>query len=436
MSPILVRPSANSSSTTASFACFRRRAGASSTSGSIPERAERAGRHRPGGGLSRPGAVVAGARPRLQAVVEVETGESVNHLEALAEWAHFAQAAGAVSPVRAVRHGRCRPPALRGQPDRRQRDLELPHASATKSGSRSCTGRAKRPPRRRSRARQPAPRRKPRSAAVKRAAARGKARGKAPGQESGAAAAEAKIARAVRPVLPRQARLRAHLPRSIRSQGSRGRLARPLLVSDAARRQGRPRPVRRERPALARGRTPDVQFDWEQIVATPMPPPAPVEHWRERRRAERAAKQARAAEDEETAEPDVATTVAEHDLAAAERARRSWRDRLSSDVDPDELGTMRNQVMRATAAVARIPKGRRLPAAHAFADPPRPLCRAPTAAASPPPQRRGRRAERPGEADATGRVRTDALDPPTCARRTVKRRVAAAPRARGIIVLL
>jgi hypothetical protein len=28
---------------------------------------------------------------KLQAVVEVETGESVNHLEALAEWAHFAR---------------------------------------------------------------------------------------------------------------------------------------------------------------------------------------------------------------------------------------------------------------------------------------------------------------------------------------------------------
>jgi hypothetical protein len=28
---------------------------------------------------------------RLQAIVEVETGESVNHLEALAEWAHFAR---------------------------------------------------------------------------------------------------------------------------------------------------------------------------------------------------------------------------------------------------------------------------------------------------------------------------------------------------------
>ena len=28
---------------------------------------------------------------RLEAVIEVETGESVNHLEALAEWAHFAK---------------------------------------------------------------------------------------------------------------------------------------------------------------------------------------------------------------------------------------------------------------------------------------------------------------------------------------------------------
>jgi hypothetical protein len=28
---------------------------------------------------------------RLQVVVEVETGESVNHLEALAEWAHFSR---------------------------------------------------------------------------------------------------------------------------------------------------------------------------------------------------------------------------------------------------------------------------------------------------------------------------------------------------------
>ena len=41
---------------------------------------------------------------------------------------------------------------------------------------------------------------------------------------------------------------------------------------------------------------PDVRFDWSQIVAARMPPPAPVENWREKRRAERAVKRARAEE--------------------------------------------------------------------------------------------------------------------------------------------
>ena len=41
---------------------------------------------------------------------------------------------------------------------------------------------------------------------------------------------------------------------------------------------------------------PDVLFDWPQIVAARMPPPVPVENWREKRRAERAIKHARAAE--------------------------------------------------------------------------------------------------------------------------------------------
>ena len=55
-------------------------------------RAERRRRHRPVGGVSRRGAAVARiAADELQAVVEVETGESVNHLEALAQWAHFAK---------------------------------------------------------------------------------------------------------------------------------------------------------------------------------------------------------------------------------------------------------------------------------------------------------------------------------------------------------
>ena len=48
---------------------------------------------------------------------------------------------------------------------------------------------------------------------------------------------------------------------------------------------------------------PDVKFDWPQIVAARIPPLAPVENWREKRRAERAFKRARAEEVVEVAEP-------------------------------------------------------------------------------------------------------------------------------------
>lgn len=47
---------------------------------------------------------------------------------------------------------------------------------------------------------------------------------------------------------------------------------------------------------------PDVKFDWPQIVAARIPPLAPVENWREKRRAERAFKRARAEEAVEVGE--------------------------------------------------------------------------------------------------------------------------------------
>ena len=40
-------------------------------------------------------------------------------------------------------------------------------------------------------------------------------------------------------------------------------------------------------------RYPDVTFDWDTLRSTPMPPPS-TEHWRERRRAEKVARQWRA----------------------------------------------------------------------------------------------------------------------------------------------
>jgi hypothetical protein len=42
---------------------------------------------------------------------------------------------------------------------------------------------------------------------------------------------------------------------------------------------------------------PDVTFDWDALRTTPMPPPS-AEHWRERRRAEKAMRQFRAADEE------------------------------------------------------------------------------------------------------------------------------------------
>jgi hypothetical protein len=41
---------------------------------------------------------------------------------------------------------------------------------------------------------------------------------------------------------------------------------------------------------------PDIQFDWQAILDTPIPPPVEAEPWRERRRFERAARQAAAEE--------------------------------------------------------------------------------------------------------------------------------------------
>lgn len=47
---------------------------------------------------------------------------------------------------------------------------------------------------------------------------------------------------------------------------------------------------------------PRISFDWPKLMSTPLPPPD-VEHWRERRRAEKAARQARQAAERERLGP-------------------------------------------------------------------------------------------------------------------------------------
>lgn len=71
-------------------------------------------------------------------------------------------------------------------------------------------------------------------------------------------------------------------------------------------------PVRRALEA----QNPDVIFDWKKIAQAKMPPPAEIEPWRERRRAEREAKQAR--REQELSQSDEADQVASTEAPAPE----------------------------------------------------------------------------------------------------------------------
>jgi hypothetical protein len=92
---------------------------------------------------------------------------------------------------------------------------------------------------------------------------------------------------------------------------------------------------------LLESRNPGIVFDWDAIVTTPIPP-VEVENWRERRRAERAARQAANAPDPSDVEtPDVPQTEngADADARAndvvepAGAAAESAVDRVVDDVE-------------------------------------------------------------------------------------------------------
>ena len=82
----------------------------------------------------------------------------------------------------------------------------------------------------------------------------------------------------------------------------RGKLGRPRILywyrTPPGVKVGR-EPFDEEVRRTLEAQNPGVLFDWKAIVATPMPP-ADAEPWRERRRAERAAKQVRLAEEAES----------------------------------------------------------------------------------------------------------------------------------------
>ena len=83
---------------------------------------------------------------------------------------------------------------------------------------------------------------------------------------------------------------------------------------------------------LLEAQNPDVTFDWRAILDAPIPS-AEADKWRERRRAERAAKQmlASVSPDEESAEPDESESAAdERESAAAARAEISEQPQVAA----------------------------------------------------------------------------------------------------------
>ena len=99
--------------------------------------------------------------------------------------------------------------------------------------------------------------------------------------------------------------------------------ARALLVPLAAGRQGRTGAVRRSTCAgRSKRRIPKSTFDWRAIVETPIPS-ADADKWRERRRAERAAKHA--ATEDELARSEAAESFGRRAGISRRRDRRGGR---------------------------------------------------------------------------------------------------------------
>ena len=226
-------------------------------------RAERRRRQRPVRALSRIWCCSSLDRGRrLQAIVEVETGESVNHLEALAEWAHFREAAGGISPVRPLDHGRCRSAAVRGQPDSRSTKSGAFTPSATKCALRSSTERVKPRPLRRAAPRRQRPRRIAATAQAigrrhprcdpRKAATRGRRRCKKAVRSRPNANKSVPFLRFSRDKRGYEHIYLVHTHEDGASRHDHG----SVLVSDAARRKGRPPPFDEEVGARWKRRIP------------------------------------------------------------------------------------------------------------------------------------------------------------------------------------
>ena len=181
-------------------------------------------------------------------------------------------------------------------------------------------------------------------------------------------------------------------------RGKPGRTARALLVSERrlASGSGDAHSTKRS-SARSKRRTPASTFDWEAIINTPMPPPDMTEYWRERRRAEKAARQERRAAEAEELRPadrgERGQRRRRHrDRVDAESDAANWQPRSRSTVDPqpastpDECRSKRRRLRRKSSEASPTPRW---------------------------PSQRGRRPETAGQETAVGRGAPDSVETPT-----------------------
>ena len=151
---------------------------------------------------------------------------------------------------------------------------------------------------------------------------------------------------------------------------------------------------------------PGIRFDWPRLLATPIPPPD-AEHWRERRRVEKAAKQAareaaqgEAAEPEEAAEIQAAGEPSAPDSQAESDAERT----LQADVAVEAEDAENADGGRLAASVPADPTPGQTTAAPGTSE-------VAAGAGGHRRRRRGRRRPRPSEPGAT-QAAPNAPDPP------------------------
>ena len=133
-------------------------------------------------------------------------------------------------------------------------------------------------------------------------------------------------------------------------------------------------PFDEETRRLVEAQNPGVEFDWQKIRNTPFPPPAPQEHWRERRQAAKAARRLQREEDAE-ATPEGESLAPGEDAAPIQEV-------LGQDAVP--LDELLEPVLADGIVAAAVEEAAAIP-------PPRP---GPESAADPPGQRRRRRRRR------------------------------------------